>query len=229
MTLPLDTRSPFRSQRWIECKNIGATTLTAFSVAEIVEASRPEQASTQTPEGGRTVLHVRAVTADSRHNTAIIGPLAIAQNKFGTCTLDFPAYVQVQTGTPANGETWGPKNGDLGISSGQSGFTILGDYDNGLVRVIRQCSAGLVELCAQENASRNTPYDCLLGTWDPDTNLWCYTDAETVTAIDHRIGPPLAEIEWKGLYQEMPSTTYGRIFVCVSLDCELPPEGCNTC
>lgn len=87
----------------------------------------------------------------------------------------------------------------------------------------------LVECCAQEDASRNTPYDALLGTWNPDADIFCYKDTLEVTAIDHRIGPPLAETGWKGLYQPMRSKTYGTIFVCVSLDCELPTEGCNEC
>jgi hypothetical protein len=90
----------------------------------------------------------------------------------------------------------------------------------------------LVELCSQETAERNVPYQCLLGTWDPDLQLWCYDDAETVYAIDHRKGAPHAEEGWKGLYQEMPSTDpdhEGKIYVCVSLDCEEPEEGCNTC
>lgn len=100
---------------------------------------------------------------------------------------------------------------------------------SGKLIVILQDTHVLVELCAQETATRNVPYDCLLGTWDPDEDGWCYDDAPTVTAIDHRIGPPLAEENWKGLYQPMPSTAHGTIYVCVSLDCEEPPEGCNTC
>lgn len=93
-------------------------------------------------------------------------------------------------------------------------------------------STGLVELCAQETATRNTPYTALLGTWSPDDNLWCYDGAPTVYAIDHRIGPPAAETGMKGLYQRMSSTVEahnGWIYVCVSLDCEVPPEGCNLC
>ena len=85
----------------------------------------------------------------------------------------------------------------------------------------------LVELCAQEIASRNTPYDCLLGTWNPALDVYCYDDAPTVKAIDHRKGPPHAEVGWKGLYQPEKSDTYGTIYVNVSLDCALPPEGCT--
>jgi len=89
-------------------------------------------------------------------------------------------------------------------------------------------STQLVELCAQEDAERNVVYDCLKGTWDPDLGLWCYDDAPTVKAIDHREGMPnYAEEGWKGLYQEMPSTEYGLIYVLVTLDCSRPSEGCS--
>jgi hypothetical protein len=90
-------------------------------------------------------------------------------------------------------------------------------------------SPTLVELCALATAVRNTPYDCKLGTWNADEDLWCYDDAITVKAIDHRMGAPFAQTNWKGLYQPMASTTYGTIYVCVTLDCEEPPEGCNAC
>lgn len=90
----------------------------------------------------------------------------------------------------------------------------------------------LVELCSLEDAERNVPYTALLGTWDPSQQIYCYDNAETVYAIDHRIGPPTAEIGWKGQYQEEISTNpehNGKIYVLISLDCELPPEGCNEC
>lgn len=90
----------------------------------------------------------------------------------------------------------------------------------------------LVELCAQESAERNVPYTALLGTWNAAEGIWCYDDAPTVYAIDHRMGAPYAEEGWKGLYQAMPSSAEGHngtLYICVSLDCEEPEEGCNDC
>lgn len=98
--------------------------------------------------------------------------------------------------------------------------------------ILSAVDTGLVELCAQETATRNTPYTALLGTWNSSEGIWCYDDAPTVTAIDHRYGMPLAETGSKGLYQAMPSSVEGHngtLYVCVSLDCEAPPEGCNEC
>lgn len=108
------------------------------------------------------------------------------------------------------------------------------DHNSQYVNWILLDSTGqqLFELCAQETATRNVPYDCLLGTWNPAEGIWCYDDAPTVKAVDHRYGMQLAELEFKGLYQPMPCTiagTDGVLYVCVSLDCEAPPEGCYEC
>lgn len=118
------------------------------------------------------------------------------------------------------------------VFQGSEGDAGIARWDQGQKWIIltMERMGELVELCAQESATRNEPYECLLGIWNPDTGLWCYTDAVTVYAIDHRIGPPLAEVNWKGLYQRMPSNVEehaGSLFICVSLDCELPPEGCS--
>jgi len=101
----------------------------------------------------------------------------------------------------------------------------------------------LVELCAQQSAERNKPYKCLLGKWNKSLGLFCYDDAKTVWAIDHRYGmPAYAEEGWKGLYQaesvdmdvyeadDTEQTNPIRIkalYVLVTLDCEEPPEGCS--
>ena len=117
------------------------------------------------------------------------------------------------------------------VFSGAVGDAGIASWDQGQKwRILRmEMDGGLVELCSLETATRNTPYTCKLGMWDADQGLWCYTDAPTVYAIDHRIGPPLAEPDWKGLYQRMPSTVEahnGSLYIAVSLDCETPPEGC---
>jgi hypothetical protein len=106
-------------------------------------------------------------------------------------------------------------------------------------------SVTLIELCSLESADRNTPYACIRGVWDPYSKRWSYPDQDdVVTAIDHRMGSPYAEPGWKGLYMKMPSRdeetgtgtgggtgtgteSEGVIYVCVSLDCAEPPEGCD--
>lgn len=131
-------------------------------------------------------------------------------------------------------------NLECGASTGQGPWAFSGSVgDAGIARwdqgqkwilLTMETTGALVELCAQGTATRNEPYQCLLGIWNPDSCLWCYDDAVTVYAVDHRYGPPLAEENWKGLYQRMPSNVEehnGSLYVCVSNDCKEPPEGCS--
>jgi len=95
----------------------------------------------------------------------------------------------------------------------------------------------LTELCAKATAERNVPYLCWKGVWDATKLRYCYDTEDEVYAIDHRMGAPHAEEGWKGLYQRMPAdftigegeeaVAISEIWVCVSLDCEEPPEGCT--
>lgn len=117
-----------------------------------------------------------------------------------------------------------------GTTEGSGKFQLAWRDKFGTWFTSKTVSNQLVELCALEEAERNIPYECLLGTWNPDVQLWCYDNAETVWAIDHRKGAPHAEEGWKGLYQEMPSNNPdhdGKIYICVSLDCSTPEEGCT--
>lgn len=154
--MPLSQRanqSPFRQQRWVECENLGSDVLLAYSVAEIYEASRPEKTLQMTPGGGRTVLQLREPSADSRLNTAVLGPIDVPVGRFGICTMDFPAYVRLGLGEPVNNQIWGVRDGQTAIFSGYRGFRILGDYDedNGLVRVMREESLPAPFALAQLN------------------------------------------------------------------------------
>lgn len=130
MPVPLDTRSPHRQQRWIECRNDSASSLAPMSVVQVIGSIEPEQ--------GRTVLLVSEAISDSPEETAVTGHLAIPSGEYGICTMDFPAYARC-TGTPANGEIWGLPHGETSLASGYNNFVILGDYENGIVRVMRAC------------------------------------------------------------------------------------------
>jgi len=149
---------------------------------------------------------------------------------YGLCSAD-PIALTILPGGLSVGDTCGVVDGSM--SEEGTGFVFLGYTGTGLGLVRRSSSgAELVELCAQETATRNTPYTALLGTWDPSESKYCYDDAPTVMAVDHRYGMPLAETGSKGLYQAMSSSVEGHdgtLYVCVSLDCEAPPEGCNEC
>lgn len=132
MTVPHDERAPHRQQRWIECKNVGGTTLQPYAVAEVVESTRPDT--------GRTVLNVRQATCDGPENTVVLGHMQILAGEYGYCTNDFPAYALYDTSdTPTPGEVWGVASGTQVLAKGIDGYLIVGDADatKGIVRVRR--------------------------------------------------------------------------------------------
>ena len=245
--IPQHPAAPFRQQRWIELHNIGEVTIPAFACVEIMDAYRPEATGGLTPGGGRTVLKVGQVSRDSIPNTIINGPLAIpAGGKGYPGTMHDPMYALAEAMMVA-GTTCGPVKEQWYLQDGKKGYVALGDYitgsPSGILRVMRALDPDefeppekLEELCAKETAERNVPYKCELFVWTPSVARWCPGGGD-VWAIDHRYGMPHAEEGWKGLYQKMECTmtvgegaeeeTLEEIWVCVSLDCELPPEGCS--
>ena len=77
--------SPVLRQRWIELFNAGidgsggaGEKIPAFGVVEVIDSERPDSAGTATPDGGRTVLHVRRATTDMPKITVVNGPCEIA-------------------------------------------------------------------------------------------------------------------------------------------------------
>ena len=245
--IPQHPAAPFRQQRWVEIENDGLVEIPAFACVEIFDSYRPEKTGGKTPNAGRTVLKVGLVTRDSAPNTIINGPLAIpAGGKGYPGTMHDPMFAMVESAM-MGGDPCGPKEEEWFLSPECEGYIALGDYiagsPAGILRVMRgleppedEDPEKLEELCAKETAERNVPYKCELFVWDPTTARWCPGGGD-VWAIDHRMGAPHAEEGWKGLYQKMDcSMTVGEgeeqetleeIWVCVSLDCELPPEGCS--
>jgi hypothetical protein len=49
----------------------------------------------------------------------------------GMLTFEGPVRVAYDTGTPAMGECWGPKNGQFTVSKGYPGFEVVGVVDSG--------------------------------------------------------------------------------------------------
>lgn len=133
--LPQDHRSPDRQQRWIELKNVGASTIPAFGVVEVDDASRDDM--------GRTVLHVKRPTAASLVNVVVNGHQEIPVDGEGRVgTNDFPAYALYTGGTPSPGASYGTAVDSYLLESGATGFIICGDSDGTIVRVMRDGGGG---------------------------------------------------------------------------------------
>jgi len=136
MTLPQDTRSPHRQQRWIELYNASAETIPPFAALEIVSpgSERPEQGSNYTPGDGRTVLYVRRATRDNPCATVINGPCEIPMYQYGRVgTMDDPMLALVANASYQTGTVVGVKSGSFFLEEGYCGYLIIGDYDSGTV------------------------------------------------------------------------------------------------
>lgn len=128
MATPHDDRSPFAQERWPECRNDGAGSLPAHSVAQVTQSIRLDT--------HRTVLLVKEGQSNSPQATVVIGPFAIGQGAYGICTNDFPAWARVD-GSPAVGTTMGLASGGSQLVAGQTGYIVLGDVHDGIARVMK--------------------------------------------------------------------------------------------
>lgn len=138
--------SPFHQQRWIEAKNNGSTTIPAFGICQILDSTRPDSSSAETPSGGRTVLSVQVPDSSTYLLTfAVNGAKPIAAGKTGEVTMHFPCYVAYDTAnTPAYGEEWGPQASSSLALKNHPGLIILGDQNGTTVRVDRSNSLELI-------------------------------------------------------------------------------------
>lgn len=147
--IPQGAFSPFHQQRWVEAYNDGAATIPSRGICEITDSYRPDSASAETPNGGRTVLKVRQPTTSYVLKFAINGPLAIAAGKTGFVTTHYPAWVAYNAAyTPATDEEWGITSGSCLVTRYRSGLIILGDAiasgASGFVRVDKTQTTELI-------------------------------------------------------------------------------------
>ncbi len=130
--------APAVQQRWVECQNVGSTTIPSNGLLQISGATAPAVA--------RTVLRVEQPTNDLVDLLAINSRMPIEPGRFGLCTLDTPAYVACAEGAGV-GESWGPSAGNFELQPHRLGFLVLGDLSSGpprMVRVLRQHVTSIV-------------------------------------------------------------------------------------
>ena len=80
---------------------------------------------------GQVIFSVDQPNGDSSATYLFNGPCSIAPAANGSGTLDFPAQAIWDTGTPAIGDTWGPKSGQWPLAQRATpGFPVLGIVDS---------------------------------------------------------------------------------------------------
>jgi hypothetical protein len=188
MTIPQDQRSPHQQQRWVELYNVGGYEIPAYGACEVLESSRPEQLTAQTPDGGRTVLHVQRPSQDGLSGVVLNGPMPIAPG--ASCavgTNDYPAYARwAAPGSPVPGEIWGTVADQFHLGRGRQGFAVAGDVDaaTGLMRVFRQERLHRVEIDSEYALLPGGDQLARVLAYNYSTHEWDQTDTRMVTLRD---------------------------------------------
>jgi len=122
---PLDLRWQMVRDRWpLRVKNSSGSTIPPFSVVLVTTVTAVNN------EMQYTVRQPNAASTDFNWNGYLVtGPYAIgagSSNEGLATDLAQPNYVRYDTGTPAIGQIYGPKHGQLTLSKGYHGFEIMG-------------------------------------------------------------------------------------------------------
>lgn len=107
--------------QWLPFKNVYAGSCPGYSCGRI---------STYSVIGSQIVLSLDRPSTTFARDYALTNCLAAAQNESGLCLPDSCGLVTYDTGTPAVGETWGPKPSQWTISKNYPGYEILGIVDS---------------------------------------------------------------------------------------------------
>lgn len=109
--------------RWLEFRNDSSDVVPAFGIVRITGSITRRR---------QTVLKVdQPNTYGSQFLHAVNGPQEVSANKYGLCTLDFPAIALYDDGdgTPAFGEAWGPRDDSWKLRKSTGGFQVVGSPD----------------------------------------------------------------------------------------------------
>lgn len=110
-----------KQMRWEGIKNTSGETCPPFGLLAITGS---EQRGTTYK---RTVLLGAKPSTTFYRNYAVNGPTAIPDGRYGRCTrMSGGLWMLYDTGTPANGEGWGPKPGQWDAAKGFPGITVEG-------------------------------------------------------------------------------------------------------
>ncbi len=151
-------------RRWVLFKNVAGVTAPACGVLAQQSVIRDANGHTQK----RTILTAGKPDATFRTTHFVNGYADVPNNAIGVCcSTEGPLEVLFDTGTPANGEGWGPKPGQFSLAKGFPGFLVLGlNSDDSLAVVVPQ---PLVQLLGKTTDpitadTNSTSYIILAGT-----------------------------------------------------------------
>jgi len=121
---PPESPGPLDRIRWILVTNGAAEAIPGHALVRVTGS---------TADGGFTVAQPNA---DNLPNLMVMGPMGIEVGGVGIATFDEPTPVRYNdAATPAAGETWGSASGSWLLTTGKTGWRVVGD-PNGSNRVM---------------------------------------------------------------------------------------------
>jgi hypothetical protein len=233
--IPQHSGAPHRQQRWVELENISGVEIPAFAALEITDSYRPEKTGGKTPNGGRTVLKVTKPTEDGAKANIINGPCAIPIAGIGyPGTMHDPMLAKVNAEYAA-GDEIGLTENSFELTSVATGFIALGDYESGVMRVMRSASpaeqVNIKRCClAEDHPGCGVVFDLKVGVWSSTTHKWAYPGSADAKGIDHWYSTtvPYPGEGATGNFIERPSDTYGTIWEALgNVSCD--SDNCGEC
>lgn len=119
-TNPPGHLSPFAQHQTILAKNTGSSEIPIFGLCEWTGWAIDTELGLH--------LTVKKLGTTNLTRLAVNQLQPIAASGFGAVSMigDFPTLIQIDTGTPAIGEVWGPKDSSFGIERNFKGLWVIG-------------------------------------------------------------------------------------------------------
>jgi hypothetical protein len=179
--------------QWIEYYNDSGEEIPAFGVMRI---------SGMRKKDGRPVIQCKKPhTFGSQGQHRINGPVPVESSQYGVCLIGnhVAALYDTADGTPAFGESWGPRDATWKLKKNTGGFRVLGNADttNGVVVVV---SVPMMGFFGKTDAAHNKSADGTVSIyWGSDAG----TDTtENMTSVYNLFGNVSSgknvRCEWQG-------------------------------
>ena len=165
---------------------------------------------------------------------AVAKPMWCRQTGVYTVGQIFPAILPLQTGNPSPSDVLWRVGQNPGVSATTQGHpadldeeveALTDDSDVYIAYQIIDEGRPIRGGClAEDHPGRGTVFGIWLASWNSSTHSWTYDSSgdNSNPAIDWRYGVPYPDQGSTGLFTPRASDTYGIIWECVSLDCDVP-------
>lgn len=112
---------------WYPFYNDSGETIPGNAMMRVTDSTDAGQETGQSAGSGNPILKCKKPSTEFWKRYVVNGPYEVEVGGFGWCLTRGPCLMIYDTGTPANGEGWGPKPGQWSLSKGYPCTTIVDD------------------------------------------------------------------------------------------------------